>query len=181
MAGKQAIFFDRDGTIMHDAHYPKSPDQVSLLPGAGEALAVCRRKGMLLVLVSNQSGIGRGLITPEQAAVVHEKVVDCLSRFDVLLDGVYYCPHAPEEMCLCRKPSPEMLFRAASDLNIDLSRSYMVGDKESDIEAGRRAGCRTILIEQGGQSTFPQATAGHSAGNWQEILDYIRDDAAKGS
>jgi D-glycero-D-manno-heptose 1,7-bisphosphate phosphatase len=181
MAGKQAVFFDRDGTIMHDAHYPKYPEQVRLLPGVGEALMACKRKGMLLVLISNQSGIGRGLITPEQAGRVHERVANCLSQFEVSLDGVYYCPHAPEERCPCRKPSPEMVLRAAADLGIDLSRSYMVGDKESDIEAGKRAGCQTILIEQAEKPTSPGVTAGYRAGNWQEILDYILLDAGKES
>ena len=181
MAGKQALFFDRDGTIMHDAHYPKYPEQVRLLPGVGEALMACKRKGMLLVLVSNQSGVGRGLITPEQADTVHDRVVDCLSKFEISLDGFYYCPHAPEEMCLCRKPSPEMILRAAADLDIDLSCSYMVGDKESDIEAGKRAGCRTILVKQAEKNASRGITAGYVAANWQEIVDYILLDAAEGS
>jgi D-glycero-D-manno-heptose 1,7-bisphosphate phosphatase len=119
------------------------------------------------------------LITPEQADRVHERVVNCLSQFKVSLDGVYYCPHAPEEMCPCRKPSPEMVLRAAADLDIDLSRSYMVGDKESDIEAGNRAGCRTILIGQAEKPASPGMTAGYAAGNWQEILDYILLDGFK--
>jgi D-glycero-D-manno-heptose 1,7-bisphosphate phosphatase len=172
-----AVFFDRDGTIMHDAHYPRHPDQVRLLPGAGEALMALKRKGMLLVLISNQSGIGRGLITPEQAEAVHEKVMNCLSQFEVCLDGAYYCPHAPEEKCSCRKPLPEMVLRAAHDLDIDLSSSYMVGDKESDIEAGKRAGCRTILIEHGEKPASLRVAAGYRADNWREILDYILLDA----
>jgi D-glycero-D-manno-heptose 1,7-bisphosphate phosphatase len=181
MAGKQAIFFDRDGTIIFDAHYPKYPEQVRLFPGVGESLSACKKQGMLLVLVSNQSGIGRGLITPEQADTVHDTVLNCLAQFGISLDGVYYCPHAPEEVCACRKPSPEMILRAAVELNIDLSRSYMIGDKESDIEAGKRAGCRTILLKQPGKSNSCGTMAGYAAGNWHEIAEYVLLDVAKES
>ncbi len=145
-AEQRAIFLDRDGTIIHDVGYPRDPQQVQLLPGVAEVLARLQQEGWLLVLVSNQSGIGRGMVTAEEAERVHKQVVASLAAHGVELAAAHYCPHAPEEMCTCRKPSPEMLMRAARDLGIDLVQSYMIGDKISDVEAGRRAGCRTILL-----------------------------------
>lgn len=106
----------------------------------------------MLVMVSNQSGIGRGLITPEEAAAVHARLEELLAAEGVALAGVYYCPHAPDAGCDCRKPSPGLLLRAASDLGIDLAGSYAVGDQPRDVEAGRRAGCRTALLGPSGDA-----------------------------
>ena len=144
--GRQAVFLDRDGTIIFDHGYLRAAQQVHLLAGAGEALAKIQAHGFALVLVSNQSGIGRGLITAQEADLVHQAFVMALADHGVRLDAAFYCPHAPEEACVCRKPSPEMLLRGARELGVDLSGSFLVGDKPSDIEAGKRAGCRTILL-----------------------------------
>jgi D-glycero-D-manno-heptose 1,7-bisphosphate phosphatase len=140
----RALFMDRDGTVMVDVGYPRRPDDVELLPDAPLTLARLRELGFKLVVVSNQSGVGRGLVTEAEAASVHERFVEALREGGVELDAAYYCPHAPDEGCSCRKPSPELLHRAAADLEIELTRSFMVGDRDSDLEAGRRAGCRTI-------------------------------------
>jgi len=147
----RAVFLDRDGTIILDRGYLKAAQQVCLFAGAGEALAKIQAHGFALVLVSNQSGIGRGLISREEAEQVHQAVVARLAEYGVRLDAALYCPHAPAEECRCRKPSPEMFLRAAKELDLDLARSFMVGDQASDIEAGKRAGCRTILL-RGAQS-----------------------------
>jgi histidinol-phosphate phosphatase family protein len=140
----RAVFLDRDGTVIEDVGYPRDPEQVRFLPGALAGLAALRAAGWLLVVISNQSGIGRGLITPEEAEAVHARFECELGDAGISLAGARYCPHAPAEHCSCRKPSPEMILDAASSLGIDLAASYMVGDKESDVEAGRRAGTRTI-------------------------------------
>jgi D-glycero-D-manno-heptose 1,7-bisphosphate phosphatase len=140
----RALFMDRDGTVMVDVGYPRRPDDVELLPDAPSTLARLHDLGFKLVVVSNQSGVGRGLVTEEEAEAVHERFVDALRANGVELDGAYYCPHAPDEECSCRKPSPELLQRAARELGLDLPASFMVGDRDSDLEAGRRAGCRTI-------------------------------------
>jgi len=145
-----ALFMDRDGTVMVDVGYPRDPDEVELLPDAPETLARLRALGLKLVVVSNQSGVGRGLVTAGEAAAVHRRFVEALRSRGVELDAAYYCPHAPEDGCSCRKPSPELLERAARDLDVELSDSFMVGDKDSDIEAGRRAGCRTIAFHSWG-------------------------------
>lgn len=145
-ADRRAVFLDRDGTVIRDLDYPRDPDLVRLVPGAAAALARLRAAGFALVLVSNQSGIGRGLITPREAELVHERVVALLAESGVRLDGAYYCPHAPDAGCGCRKPAPGMIRDAAARLGIDLGNSFIVGDKPGDIEAGRRAGCRTVQL-----------------------------------
>jgi histidinol-phosphate phosphatase family protein len=145
-ADRRAVFLDRDGTVIHDLEYPRDPDKVWLVPGAATALARLRGAGFALVLISNQSGMGRGLITQREAELVHERMIAVLADSGVRLDGVYYCPHAPDAGCGCRKPAPGLVRDAASRLGIDLGRSFMVGDKPGDIEAGRRAGCRTVQL-----------------------------------
>lgn len=140
------MFLDRDGTVIVDAGYPRDPESVELLPGAVGALSRLQQEGFALVIVSNQSGIGRGIITEAEADAVHDRMVQELATGGVRLDGAYYCPHRPEDKCPCRKPSPALLLRAASDLNLTLDRSYMIGDKPTDVETGRRAGCRTVAL-----------------------------------
>jgi D-glycero-D-manno-heptose 1,7-bisphosphate phosphatase len=167
------IFLDRDGTVIHDTGYPNDPQQVRLLPGVGEALARLQQQGFHLILVSNQSGVNRGIITEVQALQVHRQVLASLTPYGVRIDAAYYCTHVPEEGCSCRKPAPGMLLGAAADLGLDLSRAFMIGDKPSDIEAGMRAGCRTILLttmpEPGMCNPRPEATLI----DWSEVLQYI--------
>ncbi len=171
--GRRAVFLDRDGTIIYDRGYLRDPEQVQLLPGAGEALSRLRKEGFYLVLVSNQSGIGRGLMTSEDLKQVHRRLVTLLAKHSVRLDGVYYCPHAPWEGCICRKPAPGMLLRAADELGINLTGSFMVGDKSEDIEAGKRAGCRTILIGTG--QNVLDLTPDYLATSWTEVTHHILD------
>jgi D-glycero-D-manno-heptose 1,7-bisphosphate phosphatase len=173
MMDRRAVFLDRDGTIIYDVGYPRNPQQVRLLPGVGKVLADLRKRGFLLVLVSNQSGIGRGLVTLEEAKQVHRQVVSSLADYDVQLDAAYYCPHAPQDECHCRKPSPAMILQAAEELDVDLTRSFIVGDKPGDIEAGKRAGCRTILLTTTPVSTRPDAVPDGVAVDWSEVLGHI--------
>jgi len=144
VTGRPAAFLDRDGTLIRDTDYPRDPALVELLPGAADALRELRRRGYALVVVSNQSGIGRGLITPAEASAVHARFVELLSDNGITLDGVYYCPHTPDDGCDCRKPAPGLLQRAAVDLALVLSDSVIIGDKLSDVEAGVRAGCQVV-------------------------------------
>lgn len=117
-------------------------------------LRTLAEKGFLLVVVSNQSGIGRGLITEEQAAAVDRRFRELLAENGISLAGAYYCPHAPDAGCLCRKPLPGLLHTAAEALQIDLAQSYMVGDKVSDCEAGEAAGCSAVLITASAHPLF---------------------------
>ncbi|HLJ95965.1 MAG TPA: HAD-IIIA family hydrolase, partial [Gemmataceae bacterium] len=164
---------DRDGTIIFDRGYLKAADEVCLLAGAGAALAAIQERGFALVLISNQSGIGRGLITPQQAEEVHETIVAQLREYGVRLEAACYCPHTPDEKCRCRKPSPEMIVRAARDLHLDRRRSFMIGDKACDIEAGQRAGCRTILFVNRAVPAFAEPRPDLVAQNWNEVLGHI--------
>jgi D-glycero-D-manno-heptose 1,7-bisphosphate phosphatase len=165
-----AVFLDRDGTLMHDVGYPNDPDSVVLLDGAAKALATLRQKGFRLVVVSNQSGIARGLVTPTQAAAVHERFVDELSRNGAALDDARYCPHGPGDGCSCRKPEAGLLVSAANDLGIDTESSFLIGDKESDVEAGRRVGCRTILLAH---ERNVETQADYVAADWSEAIAII--------
>lgn len=138
---RRALFLDRDGTLIVDVGYPKDPDRVELLPGAAAALREARAAGYLLVIVSNQSGVARGLVTPEQAARVQARAEERFAAEGVRFDGAYFCFHGPDDGCGCRKPAPGLLLRAGEDLGVELSASVMVGDKPSDVQAGRSAGC----------------------------------------
>jgi D-glycero-D-manno-heptose 1,7-bisphosphate phosphatase len=154
---RPAVFLDRDGTLIEDVGYPRDPEAVRLLEGAPEALAALRRAGFALVVVSNQSGIGRGLVSREEADAVHARFVRELRAHGVELDDVRYCPHAPEDACACRKPAAGLLLDSARELGLDLDRSFMVGDKPADVEAGRTAGCRTLRF----------------GGSWDEAVAYL--------
>jgi D-glycero-D-manno-heptose 1,7-bisphosphate phosphatase len=164
---KSAVFFDRDGTVVYDTGYLRDSKLIKFYPSAIPVLSRLQKRGYALVLVSNQSGVGRGLISTADAQRVHDAIVKQLFKSKVKLDGAYYCFHAPEANCDCRKPSPQLLLRAADDLNIDLSRSFMIGDRISDIEAGRLAGCYTILLSK---ATGTGASRPHRrVRNWKEI------------
>ena len=141
---RRALFLDRDGTLIVDVGYPRDPALVEPLPGAFDALRALQRSWML-VIISNQSGIGRGLIAQHEADAVHARVVELFAGAGVTFAGAYYCPHAPEAACRCRKPAPGLLLDAARDLDLDLAASAMVGDKPSDLEAGRAAGVGRAL------------------------------------
>jgi D-sedoheptulose 7-phosphate isomerase len=141
-----AVFLDRDGTIARDVPYCSRPEDFELFPGVVEAVRQLQNNGFKVVLTTNQSGIGRGYFTFDALEKIHEKLHREMARGNVRLDGIYYCPHHPDDDCECRKPRPGMLLRSSAEMNIDLEKSFMVGDTVADIEAGRRVGCRTILI-----------------------------------
>jgi D-glycero-D-manno-heptose 1,7-bisphosphate phosphatase len=164
-----AIFCDRDGTVVRDPGYVRQVDQVELLPGAAAGLSELRRNGFLLVIVSNQSGIRRQLVTEAEANRIDRRFQDLLDQHNAKPDAIYYCRHLPTDSCVCRKPAPGLLLRAARDLSIDLRSSWMIGDKQIDITAGRRAGCRTARF---------QAFRGASA--WTELVSQILDRTANG-
>jgi D-glycero-D-manno-heptose 1,7-bisphosphate phosphatase len=142
------VFLDRDGTIIADRGYLDTVEGVCLLPGAGTALANLAGAGLLLVIVTNQSGIGRGFFDRQMVDAQHRRLGELLAPYGVRLAAVEVCPHRPDEGCDCRKPQTGMLERAARRLDVDLRRSFMVGDKASDMAAGRAAGCVTVLIGQ---------------------------------
>jgi histidinol-phosphate phosphatase family protein len=150
---RQAVFLDRDGTLIEHVHYLCDPALVRLLPGAAEAIKKLRRAGFAVVLVTNQSAIGRGMLTEERLEEIHTEMRRQLATCGATIDGIYYCPIAPgsDNRSVVehsdRKPGPGMLLRAAADLHLDLATSWMVGDLISDVWAGLNAGCRSILLE----------------------------------
>lgn len=146
MNPRRAVFLDRDNTINYDPGYLSDPASVRLLPGAAEGLRMLQAHGLPLVLISNQAGVGRGYFSEAMLHAVHARLVEVLAAEDIRLHAFYYCLHAPSDACFCRKPAPGMLQQAAREHNFNLPCSFMVGDKPSDVEAGRRAGCRTVLI-----------------------------------
>jgi D-glycero-D-manno-heptose 1,7-bisphosphate phosphatase len=172
---RRAVFLDRDGTLIEDVGYPRDPAAVAVLDGAVATLRELRQAGFALVVVSNQSGLARGLITPSQAAAVHDRFVSVFAAAGVRFDAVVYCPHGPADGCDCRKPAPGMLLDTAAELDLDLAGSFMVGDKASDIEAGRRAGCRTILIENVAGANGAAQGTGDAASNWSAVGTLILD------
>ncbi len=150
----KAVFLDRDGTLNEDPGYLGDADNVVLLPGVIEALQKLKNEhNFLLIVVSNQSGIARGLISESQVKDVNKRISDLLSENNVNIDAFYYCPAHPEfstaEECECRKPSSRMILDAAKEFNIDLKKSYIIGDSLVDIESGMNAGIKTILVKTG--------------------------------
>lgn len=180
----KAVFLDRDNTLIEDPGYINHPNQVHLLSGAAAALVQLRRMGYLLIVVSNQSGVARGIVTEEGLEKIHHHLKKLLADEGAYLDAIYYCPYHPEgsipkyrmESDL-RKPAPGMLLKAAADLDIDLSRSWMVGDSYRDIAAGKRAGCKTILIDSPAARTVRTATdpiPDRKVGSLREAANVIR-------
>src|SRR6267143_4969775 len=143
----RAVFLDRDGVLTRErTDYVKTPDELEILPGIYAPLREIRERGFRIVIITNQSVIGRRLATHHEMSKIHEKLRQELTRFGCTIDGIYYCPHRPDEGCDCRKPEPGLILRASSELGIDTARSWMIGDKEMDLEAARRAGCRSIRV-----------------------------------
>lgn len=152
----RAILLDRDGTLVRPRHYPSCPEDLELYDGIGPELVALQRAGFKLVVVTNQSGLARGYFSEADLRRMHDYLESELAALGVRLDGIYYCPHHPEGVipglavrCDCRKPAPGMLVQAAADLNLNLYGSWFVGDILDDVEAGKRAGCRTVLTDLG--------------------------------
>ncbi len=149
-----AVFLDRDGTINDDPGYLGEPSNVKLFPGTAKALSILKsRLNCKLLVISNQSGIARGLITKQMVESVNDKINELLSAEQTSIDAFYYCPFHPdfnsEAECECRKPSPKLVFDAAKDFKIDLTKSYFVGDSSADVICGFNAGLKTVLVKTG--------------------------------
>ena len=156
----KAAFLDRDGTVIELVHHLTDPADVRLIPGAGAAVRDLRAAGWKVVIITNQSVIGRGKLTVDGLGQVHARMRALLAEHDADVDGIYCCPLAPTSKDptviedVMRKPGPGMLHRAAEEMGLDLARSWMVGDTVSDMLAGRNAGCRTLLVGTGYGATY---------------------------
>ena len=174
---QKAIFLDRDGTINKYVGYLRTPEQFELLEGTGEAIRKINLSGYLAIVVTNQPVIARGEVTVDGLQQIHNKMETMLGKEGAYLDGVYYCPHHPDKgfageveelkiVCECRKPNAGLLLQSAKDFNIDLSQSWMIGDSENDVLAGRNAGCKTALIGETDYGQNLQATS---------LLDFVKE------
>jgi histidinol-phosphate phosphatase family protein len=141
-----AVFLDRDGTLNEDRGYVTSPEQLVLFSGVPEALARLNQLGVQVILMTNQSAIGRGFMTTHDLQHIHQKLVDLLGAHEGRIDEVYVCPHRPDEGCACRKPQVGMIKQAAERFSLDLSQCFFVGDKCSDLEAAHKAGVTGVLV-----------------------------------
>lgn len=179
----KVIFLDKDGTLNVDVPYNVDPDLIELYTDAVPALQRIQLAGYRLVLISNQSGVARGYFTEAALCAVWERLAALFAPFGVVFDGFYYCPHDPSgtvgnyaQMCDCRKPQPGMLRRAAQELNVNLTDSWMIGDILHDVEAGNRAGCRTMLVNRGNETewlTGPYRTPTVQVNSLLEAADHL--------
>jgi len=146
-----AIFLDRDGVINKEVNHLSDPNNFEFIEGSIEALKILKQKGFLLIIITNQAGIARGLFTDETLKSIHNKMNKRLKQDGVELDDIFYCPHHPDFSgpCDCRKPNPGMIFNAKSKYNIDLNNSFMIGDTLKDIQTGIAAKCKTVLVLTG--------------------------------
>jgi phosphoheptose isomerase len=147
--GKRFVLLDRDGTVIVEKTHLSSPDQVELIPGAAQAIAKLRRSGLGIAIATNQSGVGRGFFGIKEVDAVHTRMLELLKLEGAAVDGIYVCPHTPEQACTCRKPRPGLLYRAAAELEFDSRKAFIIGDKASDIDAGRNSGAKTFLVQSG--------------------------------
>ena len=153
---RPAVFFDRDGTLNEEVEFVSTPEQLRLIPGAGRAVRAVNESGFLALVISNQSGIARGLFTEADLIPIHEKLRQDLGTSGARIDRIYYCPHHPSAGippyrvdCDCRKPRTGMLRQAEKELDADLGRSYVIGDRIADVLAGKNAGAKGILVLTG--------------------------------
>lgn len=177
------IFLDKDGTLIPDIPYNVNPELIELSIGAAEGLRLLHQAGFQLIVVSNQSGIARGYFQETALVSVVQKLQELFAAVGVPMTGFYYCPHHPNGTefeyaiaCHCRKPAPGLLLEAAKVHPVDLARSWMIGDILNDVEAGRRAGCRTVLIDNGNETEWvrsPLREPHHQAKDLTEAARYI--------
>lgn len=146
MTKRRFVVLDRDGTLIVERNYLADPDLVELIPGAAKSLRKLKALGLGLVVVTNQSAIGRGYFGIDRLELIHKRMTDLLEMEGAFLDAIYYCPHKPEDECICRKPRTGLLELAANELDFDPDQSFVIGDKQCDIQLGRNAGALTFLV-----------------------------------
>ncbi len=169
----KAVFLDRDGTISEEVNYCRRAEDLHLIPLVTEAVNLLNRSGFKVIVVTNQSGIAREYFTLETLEQIHQKMQDELAIGNAKVNAIYHCPHHPDDGCECRKPATGLLRKASHDFNVNLEASYMVGDRQTDVETGKAAGCKTVLVATGpdwenGVSSHPDYIADNlmSAARW---------------
>ena len=186
---RRAVFLDKDGTLIPDIPYNVNPDLITLENETIEGLRILKNEGFMLVVVSNQSGVAKGYFEEEALNGVWNKISALLQQHHLTIDAFYYCPHYPQgekkeyaTECDCRKPLPGLILQAAKELKIDLAQSWMIGDILNDVEAGNKAGCSTVLIDNGNETEWlvnPERTPVFTAKNILEAAAFIKLQVAK--
>jgi len=171
----KAIFLDRDGVICENRDdYVKFWEEFVWIPGAKEALSRLKNHGYIAIVITNQSAIGRGIVSRKTVDEIHQRMGEEITQAGGKIEKIYCCPHKPEDGCSCRKPESGLLLKAAGDLELDLRRSYLIGDKMTDIEMGHKVGSRTIMVKTGeGQNQLADQT------HWKIKPDYIAQDLSE--
>jgi len=168
----RAVFVDRDGTLNVNIDYLSDPEKYQLYPGVAEGLRLLKEAGFLIVVITNQSGIGRGIFDDKALERVHQRMRDLLAKEGAVIDAVYYCPHHPNDKCACRKPGTALFNMAAKDLHIDPKKSFVIGDMKMDVAAGQKMGARTALVpEPRNRAKTLKAMEG-----WEAKPDFVGDD-----
>lgn len=181
---RRFVLVDRDGTINQEVDHVLEPGQLRLIPGAAAALRELRELGLGIAVVTNQSPIGRGWLTPGELDAIHERLSEMLAAEGAAVDGYYACPHAPGEGCGCRKPETGLAERAAAEHGFDPAEAFVVGDHAGDVEMGRRVGARTILVRTGhGAEELAKAApfADHVVDDLAAAAAIIRDEVLAGA
>ncbi len=183
---QKAVFLDKDGTLIEDLPYNADQGKIRFVPGSQEGLRLLQQCGYQLIVVTNQAGIAKGLVTPDELQAMRARLFEMTAATGVRLSGFFFCPHHPEGTveqyrirCNCRKPEPGLILKAAREHSIDLAVSWLVGDILNDIEAGRRAGCRTILIDNGNETEWiiaPSRVPHHIVSDLKEAAEIICND-----
>jgi D-glycero-D-manno-heptose 1,7-bisphosphate phosphatase len=180
LVSRRFVLLDRDGTINEEVGYVLRPDELRLIPGAADALRELRDLGLGLVVLTNQSPIGRGMLSVDELERIHARLSELLVVHGATLDRIEFCPHRPDEGCACRKPGTLMVERAAAALGFDPAASWLVGDHGSDLRLGRAVGARTILVRTGhGEQELERGAAedaDHVVADLLEAASVIRDD-----
>jgi len=186
---RKAVFLDKDGTIIPDVPYNVNPDLISLQEGVIEGLQLLQEQGYVFVVISNQAGVARGYFEWEALENVKHKIDFLLSDAGIQIEKYYFCPHHPQGKlpqysisCSCRKPEPGMILQALKDLNIDPAKSWMIGDILNDVEAGNKAGCRTVIIKNGNETEWTDGTfrkPTYTAVNFLDAAEYICNNSTE--
>lgn len=174
-----AVFIDRDGTVTEEVGYLNNVERLKLIKGTSHAIKLLNKKGLKAIVVTNQAGVARGYFPEELIHKAHERLKKLLSRSGAYLDGIYYCPHHPDgnnekyrKICDCRKPNPGMIEMASDELDIDINRSYVVGDKLSDVSLAHNVGAKGILVLTG----YGKGELEYLSGEFKQKPDYVAED-----
>ncbi len=146
--GDRTVFIDRDGTINVNYGYINNPNDFKMYPSVAKGIKLLQENGFKIIVITNQSGIARGYFSEKTLGEIHEKMKKDLSKEDAMVDAIYYCPHHPDEKCNCRKPKPGLLEKAIKDFDIDIEKSFIIGDRMLDVEAGYKIGLKTVLVPE---------------------------------